>query len=236
MQPEITIVLPAYQEEDSIKLCVERLISSLDAAGVSFEARVIVDGSGDRTAEIVRSLTDRRISVTELSQNSGKGRAIRAGFVSVRSEFVGFIDADLDLHPEGLIVALQKLKTSPPNVCAALGSKIHPESTVEYPLLRRILSYAYKTFVRIGFSLDINDTQTGLKVFRTAVIDGVLPLLQCDGFEFDLEILCRLSRNGYSFVEIPIDLDYKFKSTINLRTGMKTLISTFWLAIFLQKN
>jgi glycosyltransferase involved in cell wall biosynthesis len=236
MKPEITIVLPAYQEEESIELCLQRLISSLDKAGVSFEARVIVDGPGDRTADIVRSITDPRISVTELPENSGKGRAIRTGFISCKTEFIGFIDADLDLHPEGLVAALQRLKASPPNVCAALGSKIHPESKVEYPLVRRFLSTAYKTFVRIGFSLNLNDTQTGLKVFRTPVINEVLPLLQCDGFEFDLELLCRLSRNGYSFVEVPIDLDYKFKSTVNIRTGVKTLIATFWLAVFLRKS
>jgi hypothetical protein len=68
------------------------------------------------------------------------------------------------------------------------------------------------------------------------VINAVLPDLKCDGFEFDLELLSRLARKGGKFVEIPVDLDYKFKSTVNLRTGIKALISTFWLSIYLRRN
>jgi hypothetical protein len=88
----------------------------------------------------------------------------------------------------------------------------------------------------LGFSLDLSDTQTGLKVFRTEAVSDVLHKLKCDGFEFDLELLSRLARGGHSFVEIPVDLDYKFKSTINIRTGAKALVSTFWLAIYLRRS
>jgi hypothetical protein len=121
-------------------------------------------------------------------------------------------------------------------VGGAIGSKVHPKSNVEYPLSRRVISSVYKKFVKIGFSLDLNDTQTGLKVFRSEAIDKVLPTLKCNGFEFDLELLCKLARNGFLFIEIPVDLDYKFKSTVNIRTGIKALVSTFWLAIYLRRN
>jgi len=49
-------------------------------------------------------------------------------------------------------------------------------------------------------------------------------------------LLCKLARNGFLFIEIPVDLDYKFKSTVNIRTGIKALVSTFWLAIYLRRN
>jgi len=236
MKAELTIVLPAYCEEATIEVSLQRLITLLDEKGISFEARVIVDGPGDRTADIVRAFLDNRISVIELERNTGKGFAIRRGFEGCTTEFIGFIDADLDLHPEGLATALELLKSAGPKVCGAVGSKVHPESNVEYPLSRRIISSIYKKFVKIGFSLDLNDTQTGLKVFRTQAINRVLPNLQCNGFEFDLELLCKLARNGNLFIEVPVDLDYKFKSTVNMRTGIKALVSTFWLAIYLRKN
>lgn len=236
MSTQLTVVLPAYREEASISYCLRRLIDSLDSASISFAAIVVVDGPGDRTAEIARAFPDSRISVLELSENKGKGCAIRSGFQSCTTPYIGFIDADLDLHPEGIINAYTQLREADDSVCGAIGSKVHPQSKVEYPFTRRLISSIYKAFVRIGFSLDLNDTQTGLKVFKTEAINAVLPDLKCDGFEFDLELLSRLARKGGKFVEIPVDLDYKFKSTVNLRTGIKALISTFWLSIYLRRN
>lgn len=236
MKPELTIVLPAYREEATIEVCLHRLVKLLDDKGISFEARVVVDGPGDQTASMVRAFPDSRVSVIELERNTGKGFAVRRGFEDCTTEFIGFIDADLDLHPEGLAIALDLLKSSGPQVGGAIGSKVHPKSNVEYPLSRRVISSFYKKFVKIGFSLDLNDTQTGLKVFRSEAIDKVLPTLKCNGFEFDLELLCKLARNGFLFIEIPVDLDYKFKSTVNVRTGIKALVSTFWLAIYLRRN
>lgn len=236
MHPELTIVLPAYREEENIELCLRRMITSLEKASITFVAIVVVDGPGDRTAEIARSIPDERIRVLELAENFGKGRAIRTGLSFCTTPFVGFIDADLDLHPEGLATALGALRNSSPEICGAIGSKVHPDSHVEYPLTRRIMSSLYKSIVRLGFSLDLSDTQTGLKVFRTEAVSDVLHKLKCDGFEFDLELLSRLARRGDRFIEIPVDLDYKFKSTINIRSGLKAMISTFWLAIYLRKS
>ena len=112
MKPELTIVLPAYCEEATIEVSLQRLITMLDNKGISFEARVVVDGPGDRTADIVRAFPDSRISVIELERNTGKGFAVRRGFEDCTTEFIGFIDADLDLHPEGLAIALDLLKSS----------------------------------------------------------------------------------------------------------------------------
>lgn len=236
MKPELTIVLPAHREEATIEVCLQRLVALLDDKAILFEARVVVDGFGDKTADVVRAFPDSRISVIELERNTGKGFAVRRGFEDCTTEFIGFIDADLDLHPEGLAIALDVLKSSNPEVCGAIGSKVHPESNVEYPLSRRLISAIYKQFVKIGFSLDLSDTQTGLKVFRTAAINSVLPELKCNGFEFDIELLCKLARKDFEFREIPVHLDYKFKSTVNVRTGIKALVSTFWLAIFLRRH
>jgi glycosyltransferase involved in cell wall biosynthesis len=236
MQPELTVVLPAYREEENIQFCLKRMISCLDGASIPFRAVVVVDGPGDNTAESARSVHDERISVIELAENLGKGRAIRTGFATCNTPFIGFIDADLDLHPEGLVTAIEALRSSPPLICGAVGSKVHPNSNVEYPVTRRILSSLYKTLVRIVFSLDLSDTQTGLKVFRSEEVSKVLDKLRCDGFEFDLELLSRLAQNGNGFIEIPVDLDYKFKSTVNIQSGMKAMLSTFRLAITLRRN
>lgn len=235
-KPDLTIVLPAYLEEQTIEEAVTRLISCLDGNGIVFCIRVVVDGPGDRTAEIVRRLTDPRVNVIELERNFGKGRAVRTGLADCETEFVAYMDADLDLHPDGLVSALSALREADASVCGAVGSKIHPDSRVDYPLTRRVLSKAYKIIVRSAFSLDLNDTQTGLKVFRRDALDAVLPFLERNGFEFDLELLSRLSRLGGKFLEVPVRLDFHFSSTVNVGSGFRTLIDTLALAVQLRKS
>jgi len=234
--PELTVVLPAYMVESSIRESVTRLIRCLDQNFVAFQIRVVVDGPGDRTAELVEGVSDPRVSVLQLERNFGKGRAIREGLKDCSSEFVGYMDADLDLHPDGLVEALAVLRSSPASICGAIGSKLHSGSRVKYPISRRLLSKIYKLLVRFLFSLDLNDTQTGLKVFRRGPIDDLLPLLERSGFEFDLELLTRLARSGKQFVEVPVVLDYQFGSTVNLRSGTRTLLDTIGLALQLRRT
>lgn len=234
-RPELTVVLPAYREEATINEAVTRLVTCLDDAGVTFVVRVVVDGPGDSTAEIVRRITDHRVSVIELDRNYGKGRAVRTGLRECESEYVGYIDADLDLHPEGLAEALRMLRLSQEDVYGAIGSKIHPLSTVDYPISRRMLSSIYKLLVKMAFSITLNDTQTGLKVFKREPVEMVLPTLQQDGFEFDLELLTCLSRAGGRFIEVPVNLDFHFSSTVNFRSGLRTIVNTILLAIHLRR-
>lgn len=234
--PNLTVVLPAYLEESSINESVTRLIKCLDQNLITFQIRVVVDGPGDRTAKIVRCISDPRVSVFELERNFGKGRAIREGLRDCSTDFVGYMDADLDLHPNGLVEAFAVLKNSPASICGAIGSKLHPESQVKYPLSRRLLSKIYKLLVRVSFSLDLNDTQTGLKLFRRESIDELLPLLGRNGFEFDLELLTLLARSGHRFVEVPVALDYRFGSTVNLKSATMTLLDTISLALQMRRT
>ena len=233
---DLTVVLPAYLEESSIHESVTRLIKCLDQNLITFQIRVVIDGPGDHTAEIVRRISDPRVSVIELERNFGKGRAIREGLRDCSTDFVGYMDADLDLHPNGLVEAFAALKNSPTSICGAIGSKLHPGSQVEYPLSRRLLSKIYKLLVRVSFSLDLDDTQTGLKVFRREPIDELLPLLGRNGFEFDLELLTLLARSGNRFVEVPVALDYRFGSTVNLKSGTRTLLDTIGLALQMRRT
>lgn len=234
--PEVTVILPAYLEEATIESSVSRLMECLDGYGILFLLRVVVDGPGDSTAEILNGIPDRRLQVIELDRNFGKGHAVRCGLSGCTTDLVAYMDADLDLHPEGLAEAIRQLQNSPSHVCGAIGSKVHPKSDVDYPLSRRVLSRIYKTMVRAAFSLDVSDSQTGLKVFRRSAIEDVLPILERKGFEFDLELLSRLSQRGYKFIEVPVQLDYHFESTVNIRTGLRALLDTFVLAIQLRRT
>ena len=92
-----------------------------------------------------------------------------------------------------------------------VGSKRHPDSDVAYPTRRRVYSWLYQMLVRILFSLDIRDTQVGMKLFRREVLDDVLPVVLVKRYAFDLEVLAVSRHFGHGRIaESPITLEYQF--------------------------
>ncbi len=131
----------------------------------------------------------------------------------------------MDLHPRQLGLLMQQLEDDRADI--AVGSKLHPQSRVSYPWIRRFLSYWYRLLIRLLFSLKVRDTQVGLKVFNRAVLDEVMPRLVVKRFAFDVELLAVANYYGYTrVVEVPISLDYRFSSTIRLGDVRRMLQDT----------
>jgi glycosyltransferase involved in cell wall biosynthesis len=157
--------------------------------------------------------------------NIGKGFALSCGVDQSVGELVTFIDADMELDPANISGFIALMDNS--GCDAVIGSKRHPESKVAYPAFRRLQSAAYQLLVRVLFNLDVRDTQTGLKLFRRQVLKEALPLLAIKRFAFDLELLVVTRLIGYRKIcEAPINLDYQFSSTVNLRSAFWVLWDT----------
>src|SRR5204863_4483305 len=110
---------------------------------------------------------------------------------------------------------------------AVLGSKRHPMSNVHYPPARRFQSFIYQLLIRMLFQIKVRDTQTGLKLFRRQVLQEVIPLLAIKRFAFDLELLVVARQVGYrKIMEAPVDLDYRFESTADLKATWNVLWDT----------
>jgi hypothetical protein len=125
---------------------------------------------------------------------------------------VGWLDADLDVDPSVIVAAARKLEAR--ELDAVVGSKRHPDSEVQYPMTRRVLSAGYRTLVRATLRVDVRDTQTGAKVFRREALETVVPLLLIKRYAFDLEVLAVATLFGFDRVEeVPIRLDYRFTGT-----------------------
>jgi glycosyltransferase involved in cell wall biosynthesis len=155
-------------------------------------------------------------------EQRGKGFALKYGFDNVRgADLVAFIDADMELHPDGIGRLVEILEAE--HVDAVIGSKTHPDSIVSYPAFRRVQSNVFRGIVRALFRLDVTDTQTGLKVFRKPLLDDIMPLLQSTGFAFDLELLVYANDMGYRILEGPVDLDYRFSSTTGVPAVLDVL-------------
>lgn len=208
---QISIVVPAYREAKTIAESLHRLVGVMNGLGKTYEVIVVSDGNTDGTAEIARSQGLPHVRILHYPQNEGKGYALRHGTESALGELVAFIDADLDIHPEGIVRFVEMFERG--DIDAIVASKIHPESQVSYPAFRRLQSRVFRVLVKLLFRLEVSDTQTGLKLFRKELLDVCLPQVTTSGFAFDLELLVLANDAGYRIVEGPLQIDFKFSST-----------------------
>ena len=234
--PLLSVIVPVYNQSTSIvenvAVIVERVRAGLDG---DFEVIVVSDGSLDGTEE--RLLEGQRdgVRVLHYDRNLGKGYAIKVGALEARGAWIGYIDADLDLDPASLpgYVAIAEAD----GLDFAIGSKRHPESDVSYPSSRRFASWLFQQYVRVLLRLNVRDTQVGIKVFRRAVAEEVIPFLIVKRYAFDLELLAVARAFGFERVrELPVALDYQFagsgvRSTAVVHALVDALAVTYRLRV-----
>ena len=203
--PGVSILMPAYQLEETIGDNVER-VASVVAGWDSPEIIVIDDGSTDDTRGFAeKAATAVGIAaVVGYDANRGKGAALKEGFAYSTGQTIVFLDADLDLPPEQLPGLLDTFYASGTDVL--VGAKRNAMVPGRYPALRRILSRVFATVNRILFRLPIQETQTGLKIFRREALEDTLPRLETDRYAFDLELLVRIRKAGGTMMGAPVTL------------------------------
>jgi glycosyltransferase involved in cell wall biosynthesis len=209
LEPELSVVAPVFNGAAFIAENVEIIRRDLGAAGLRYELIVVSDGSVDETVERAVAAGHPEVRVLHYDRNLGKGYAVKLGLLAARAPYVGFIDSDLDLHPAELPRYHRAVREK--GFDAAIGSKRHPESQVEYPWRRRFYSWLYQQLIRELFRLDVRDTQVGIKVFRRELIDAVVPHLLVKRYAFDLELLAVAHDAGFRRIEeLPVRLEYGF--------------------------
>ena len=111
MSPEISLVIPVYNEEDNLIPLYEKIVESLDPAGIDFELILVNDGSRDRSMERLRELVDRdsRVVAVELRRNFGQTAAMAAGIDQAQGEFAVTLDADLQNDPADIGALIEKM-------------------------------------------------------------------------------------------------------------------------------
>lgn len=235
---KLSIIIPAYNKDREVFQSISSIVNELKHTLYDWEIVVVDDASHDKTLrEAIRSKAfngnTHRIKIYSYDLNQGKGFALYYGFKQSQGDIVMFADADLDLPSTNIPILLDIFKKTKSDI--VIGSKRHPDSNVHYPLIRKILSKNYQILVKTLFSMNLTDTQVGLKVFRREVLTEVFPHLVVKNFAFDLELLVVANKLGFTKIkEAPIKLDYNFTSTIKL-TAIKQILQDT-LAIFYRAN
>ncbi|OGC70094.1 hypothetical protein A2415_00655 [candidate division WWE3 bacterium RIFOXYC1_FULL_39_7] len=208
----VSIIIPAFKQEKSIKEDVRRIYNVMTKTRWDFEIIVVVDGFLDGTFDEAKKVNLAEVTVIGYKENKGKGYAVRYGMARAVGDYVSFIDAGMDIDPNGISMLMEHMEWY--NADVIVGSKGHPVSKTNYPIIRRLYSLGYHLLVRILFGLKIKDTQTGLKVYRREVLEKILPRLLVKRFAFDIEILAVSHYLGFRRIfEAPVEINWNDENT-----------------------
>ena len=201
----ISVVIPAYNEEDRILPTIRRIDEYCRIRLNGLEIIVVNDGSGDGTRDVVVRESEKTGSLRYegYETNHGKGYAIRLGVKSSAGDIILVSDADLSTPIE----EVEKLLSSyDEGYDIVIGSRALEESdiAVRQPWWREIMGKTFNKFVRFLFAVDFKDTQCGFKLFRGERGREIFRRATIDRFAYDVEVLFLARKAGVRIKEVPI--------------------------------
>jgi dolichyl-phosphate beta-glucosyltransferase len=226
--PELSIVIPSYNEELRLPGTLERIAAFLPSLGTDTEILVVDDGSKDRTAEVAESF--RKIlpglRVVSNGQNRGKGYSVRHGMQEAQGRNVLFTDADLSAPIEEAPKLLEALKTND----VSIGSRAMDRNliSVHESRFREFAGIIFNTIVRLILRLPFVDTQCGFKAFRRERCRIIFEQQTIERFGFDPELLYLARHHGLQTVEIPVRWAHSPATKVNMfRDSIKMFLDIF---------
>lgn len=202
---DISVVIPAYNEEKRLPGTLPHLWRALNRRFGNFEIIIVDDGSSDKTADYAARFAEEypEVRVISYGSNRGKGFAVRTGMLAAKGKYVLFSDADLSTplrEVRKLIRALEQ------GAGVAIGSRALQESKiVEYqPFYRVLMGKTFNKIVRFLAVRGIADTQCGFKCFRRESAREIFSQCRIDGFGFDVEVLFVAGKKGIKISEVGV--------------------------------
>lgn len=216
--PELSIIIPAYNEEALIISTLQGLATFLSARTESYEIIVVDDGSQDMTSRCIQDWKEsNRVNLLLLinERNMGKGFSIRRGVMESRGHFIIFIDADLPYELDAIDAFLDALRGG---YDLAIGSRVLPGSQVKgVPILRYISGQVFSWMVQAVLFQGLPDTQCGFKSFRSGVAREIFRRLTIRGFGFDVEMLYVARKLRLAIQPVAVRMiDHRHRSRVRL--------------------
>ncbi|WP_410871155.1 glycosyltransferase [Nocardia sp. A7] len=203
--PVLDVVIPVYNEEVDLGLCVRRLHAYL-RAGFPFTARITIadNASTDATLAVARLLAAELDGVAVLHLDAkGRGRALRAAWESSDAAVVAYMDVDLSTDLNALLPLIAPLVSGHSDL--AIGTRLDASARVVRGPKREIISRCYNLLLKTTLRARFSDAQCGFKAVRTDVARELLPLVRDGEWFFDTELLVLAERAGLRIHEVPVD-------------------------------
>lgn len=226
----LSVVIPAFNEEDGIKEVVTRVLSirpRLVGVGVDdLEVIVVDDGSTDGTARVAAEVPEVRL--IRHAQNGGYGAALKTGFAAARGEWIGFLDADGTYPPERFPELCQVALAQDADI--VIGSRMAGLAS-EMPAVRRLGNFLFANLVSLVSAQRITDSASGMRVFKQSILERIYPLP--DGLNLTPVMSTRALHERLKMIEVPIPYRERVgRSKLSVvRDGARFAQSIVWTAL-----
>jgi len=229
MKPEVSIIIPAYNERDRISGPLASILNFISTAELNAELIVVDDGSSDDTAKVAENAfaaaPDISTTVIRYEKNQGKGFAVRTGLLAAKADVALFTDADLSTPIEEMSKLVDPIQNGEFDL--TFGSRALDRSLIgtHQPWRReqggRVVNFIIKTMSGLQFS----DTQCGFKAFNMITFRPLLDVMTIDRFGFDVEFLFVASYHKLRLNEIPVRWDDVAGSKVSAVRDTRRMIS-----------
>lgn len=228
---KITILIPCYNEEKGLEKVLDKIpYEKLKKYDFLIEVIVIDNNSTDKTVNVAQS---KNVTIV-YEHKKGKGNAIKTGFyaVSVDTDFVVMLDGDGTYTPNEILRLLEPLQTDFCDVIVGsrLSGKLYKGA---FKLRNRIANWGYTFLVRFFYRVNTTDVLSGYYAWKKKVIDKLLPHLESDGFNIEMEMMTKMVKLGYRIYSVPITYQPRIgNSKIESFVDGVKILSTFTKNLF----
>ena len=208
MNPDVSIVIPAYEEQERLGSSLEKIVTYLRSSSTLAEIIVVDDGSRDETASTAEAffsrVNDIESKVIRYERNRGKGYAVKIGLQAAAADVALFTDADLSTPIEEMPKLIDPIRAGEFDV--TFGSRALDRSLIgtHQPWRREQGGKVMNLIIRTMSGLSFSDTQCGFKAFEMSKFRPLLDVMTVDRFGFDVEFLFVANYNGLRLKEIPV--------------------------------
>lgn len=220
MKPAISIVIPAFEEQDRLGESVRTILQYIESEKLSAELIIVDDGSGDKTAEtgetVCAEFPDVQTKVIRYEKNRGKGFAVKTGLLAAEADIAIFSDADLSTPIEELPKLVEPIQNGEFDL--TFGSRALDRSLIgeRQPWRREQGGKVFNLIVRTLTGLPFWDTQCGFKAFNMKKFRPLLDVMQIERFGFDVEFLFVANLHNLKLKEIPVRWNHDERTKVSV--------------------
>ncbi len=220
MSLELSIIIPAYNEEERIGNSLSEILNYLSNAGSNAELIVVDDGSSDKTAAVAEDICSRSPEipsrVIRYEDNRGKGFAVKTGLMAATADIALFSDADLSTPIEEAEKLIAPIRNGEYDV--TFGSRALDRSLIgtHQPWRREQGGKVFNLVVRLMTGMPFWDTQCGFKAFDLTKFRPLLDVMKIERFGFDVEFLYVAKLRGLRLKEIPVRWNNDERSKVSV--------------------
>ena len=211
---DLTLVIPAYNEERRLPRTLAAAKEFLDDWGIDYRVVVVDNGSTDKTGSLTDEFDDRFYTIHQ--PLSGKGAAVRRGMLRAKGSVVAFTDADLPYDLQALRQGFERVDGGECEVIFGARDVAGASVAVQRRWLRKLASSVFRGIVRHLISRTITDTQCGLKIFSRKAANQVFSRTTINGFAFDAEVVFLARQMNLRQECVPVKLVNEDGSTLSL--------------------